>query len=249
MMLQASGVGRGAFGAHLVADAESFTATERLRRQQGPLHVGRRTHLPDAAVHTAGATRVESLSLRVLLTARSPARPQYRRHSCRGTCLRQCGLATWAAVSPIRSLVALCGRHVIRGVPRCRCFLTGSLACWPRTTGRPSESVDLPATDADTLLVQVSPLPLPPESAHVTRAPEVLATVVIFQEHRASCDDKLMPVHSGGWLRPLKPILCRPRGHRIDAVGMHAQTWQATQTVRPGRTLFAAARPDLRFSD
>jgi thiopeptide-type bacteriocin biosynthesis protein len=46
----------------------------------------------------------------------------------------------------------------------------------------------LPASDPDTLAVQLSFLPLAPGAAHVTRTPELLPTVISLAEHRAPSD-------------------------------------------------------------
>ncbi|GGZ24831.1 hypothetical protein GCM10010387_17820 [Streptomyces inusitatus] len=86
-----------------------------------------------------------------------------------------------------------------------------------------TELADLPTADGDTVPAQLSFPPLLPESAHVTRTPQVLPTVISLQEHRApdagvltlddlavACDGRRM-------------YLAAPeRGHRIEAVGMNA---------------------------
>ncbi|MER7045562.1 lantibiotic dehydratase [Streptomyces jumonjinensis] len=86
-----------------------------------------------------------------------------------------------------------------------------------------TELADPPTADGDTVPAQLSFPPLLPESAHVTRTPQVLPTVISLQEHRApepgvltlddlavACDGRRMYLAAPG------------RGHRVEAVGMNA---------------------------
>ncbi|MFI7221257.1 lantibiotic dehydratase [Micromonospora maritima] len=82
---------------------------------------------------------------------------------------------------------------------------------------------DLPTADRDTVSAQMSFPPLDPATTHVTRTPQVLPTVISLAEHRrlnravltvdelaVGCDGRRMY------------IAAPERGHRIEAVGMHA---------------------------
>ncbi|MFC4035819.1 lantibiotic dehydratase [Streptomyces polygonati] len=82
---------------------------------------------------------------------------------------------------------------------------------------------DLPAADAGTVAAQLSFPPLHPASAHVTRAPQVLPTVISVQEHRAPTSDVLTPADLAVACDGRRMYLAAPaRGQRIEAVGMHA---------------------------
>lgn len=71
--------------------------------------------------------------------------------------------------------------------------------------------------------MQLSFPPLLPESAHVTRTPRVLPTVISLQEHRAPADDVLTPEDLAVGCDGRRMYLAAPeRGQRIEAVGMHA---------------------------
>ncbi|WP_405889493.1 lantibiotic dehydratase [Streptomyces sp. NBC_00133] len=86
-----------------------------------------------------------------------------------------------------------------------------------------AELADLPAADADTVPAQLSFPPLLPTSAHVTRAPQVLTTVISVQEHRATGGDVLTPDDLAVACDGRRMYLAASeRGHRIEAVGMHA---------------------------
>ncbi|NUR25380.1 MAG: lantibiotic dehydratase family protein, partial [Catenulispora sp.] len=56
-----------------------------------------------------------------------------------------------------------------------------------------AELADLPTADAGTIAAQLSFPPLHPTSAHVTRTPQVLPTVISVQEHRTASTDVLTP--------------------------------------------------------
>jgi class I lanthipeptide synthase len=85
------------------------------------------------------------------------------------------------------------------------------------------ELADLPTADAGTVAAQLSFPPLLPTSAHVTRAPQVLPTVISVQEHRATGGDVLAPDDLAVACDGRRMYLAAPeRGHRIEAVGMHA---------------------------
>ncbi|CAL9312679.1 hypothetical protein SUDANB180_02621 [Streptomyces sp. enrichment culture] len=86
-----------------------------------------------------------------------------------------------------------------------------------------AELSDLPTADSKTVPAQLSFPPLLPESAHVTRTPSVLPTVISLQEHRAPGDDVLMPENLAVGCDGRRMYLAVPeRGLRVEAVGMHA---------------------------
>ncbi|MER6352820.1 lantibiotic dehydratase [Streptomyces sp. NPDC001634] len=86
-----------------------------------------------------------------------------------------------------------------------------------------AELAHLPAADGNTVPAQLSFPPLLPESAHVTRAPQVLPTVISLQEHRAPQDAVLTPEDLAVGCDGRRMYLAVPeRGHRVEAVGMHA---------------------------
>ncbi|WP_030546351.1 lantibiotic dehydratase [Streptomyces albus] len=86
-----------------------------------------------------------------------------------------------------------------------------------------TELADLPAADGNTMPVQLSFPPLLSESAHVTRSPQVLPTVISLQEHRAPQDTVLTPEDLAVGCDGRRMYLAVPeRGHRVEAVGMHA---------------------------
>ncbi|MFM9575145.1 lantibiotic dehydratase [Streptomyces turgidiscabies] len=86
-----------------------------------------------------------------------------------------------------------------------------------------TELADLPAADSNTVPAQLSFPPLLPESAHVTRAPQVLPTVISLQEHRASENAVLTPADLAVGCDGRRMYLAAPdRGHRVEAVGVHA---------------------------
>ncbi|WP_405390581.1 lantibiotic dehydratase [Streptomyces sp. NBC_01102] len=86
-----------------------------------------------------------------------------------------------------------------------------------------AELADLSAPDSDTMPAQLSFPPLFPESAHVTRVPQVLPTVISLQEHRAQEDTVLTPKDLAVGCDGRRMYLAAPsRGHRVEAVGMHA---------------------------
>ncbi|MFD9441023.1 lantibiotic dehydratase [Streptomyces sp. NPDC060006] len=86
-----------------------------------------------------------------------------------------------------------------------------------------TELADLPAADGNTMPAQLSFPPLLPESAHVTRSPQVLPTVISLQEHRAPQDTVLTPEDLAVACDGRRMYLAAPeRGHRVEAIGMHA---------------------------
>ncbi|MFJ2632185.1 lantibiotic dehydratase [Streptomyces sp. NPDC087422] len=86
-----------------------------------------------------------------------------------------------------------------------------------------AELADLPAADAGTVAAQLSFPPLHPASAHVTRAPQVLPTVISVQEHRDPTGDVLTPADLAVACDGRRMYLAAPaRGQRIEAAGMHA---------------------------
>jgi len=86
-----------------------------------------------------------------------------------------------------------------------------------------AELADLPTADDGTVPAQLSFPPLLPTSAHVTRAPQVLSTVISVQEHRSTSNDVLTPDDLAVACDGRRMYLAAPkRGQRIEAVGMHA---------------------------
>ncbi|WP_405868632.1 lantibiotic dehydratase [Streptomyces sp. NBC_01515] len=91
-----------------------------------------------------------------------------------------------------------------------------------------AELADLPAADGNTVPAQLTFPPLLPESAHVTRAPQILPTVISLQEHRVPGDDVLTPEDLAVACDGRRMYLAAPeRGQRIEAVGMHALNLRA----------------------
>ncbi|WP_405796242.1 lantibiotic dehydratase [Streptomyces sp. NBC_01506] len=89
--------------------------------------------------------------------------------------------------------------------------------------GLAAELADLPTADAGTIAAQLSFPPLLSTSAHVTRAPQVLPTVISVQEHRAAGDDVLTPDDLAVACDGRRMYLAAPElGCRVEAVGMHA---------------------------
>ncbi|MFB7270636.1 lantibiotic dehydratase [Streptomyces sp. NPDC056244] len=81
----------------------------------------------------------------------------------------------------------------------------------------------LPAADTGTVPVQLSFPPLLPESAHVTRTPQILPTLLSIEEHRAPAEQVLTPEDVAVACDGRRMYLAAPaRGHRVEPVGMHA---------------------------
>ncbi|WP_405914370.1 lantibiotic dehydratase [Streptomyces sp. NBC_00963] len=86
-----------------------------------------------------------------------------------------------------------------------------------------TELAGLPIADTDTVPAQLSFPPLLPDSAHVTRSPQVLPEVISLQEHRAPQDTVLTPADLAVGCDGRRMYLAAPeRGHRVEAVGMNA---------------------------
>ncbi|MFJ5608116.1 lantibiotic dehydratase [Streptomyces sp. NPDC093221] len=86
-----------------------------------------------------------------------------------------------------------------------------------------AELADLPTADAGTVPAQLSFPPLLASSAHVTRAPQVLPTVISVQEHRATSAGVLTPDDLAVACDGRRMYLAAPEhGVRVEAVGMHA---------------------------
>lgn len=113
-------------------------------------------------------------------------------------------------VSVSRGVGVTTGRFLSVLAPEERAALTAELA-------------DLPTGDTGTVPAQLSFPPLLPTSAHVTRTPQVLPTSISVQEHRAPSADVLAPDDLAVACDGRRMYLAAPeRGHRIEAVGMHA---------------------------
>lgn len=86
-----------------------------------------------------------------------------------------------------------------------------------------ADLANLPGADGGTIAAQLSFPPLYPSSAHVTRTPQILPTVISVQEHRRKSVDVLTPDDLAVACDGRRMYLAAPeRGHRIEAVGMHA---------------------------
>lgn len=86
-----------------------------------------------------------------------------------------------------------------------------------------AELADLPAADGETTPVQLSFPPLLPDSAHVTRTPQVLPILISLHEHRARTDTVLTPRDLAVGCDGRRMYLAAPRlGCRVEPVGMHA---------------------------
>lgn len=89
--------------------------------------------------------------------------------------------------------------------------------------GLSAELADLPTADVGTIAAQLSFPPLLSTSAHVTRTPQVLPTVISVQEHRATGSDVLTPGDLAVACDGRRMYLAAPElGRRVEAVGMHA---------------------------
>ncbi|MEX2985698.1 lantibiotic dehydratase [Streptomyces sp. C36] len=85
------------------------------------------------------------------------------------------------------------------------------------------ELADLPAADRFTVPAQISFPPLDPGTAHVARAPQVLPLVISLEEHRAPGEGLLTVEDLAVGCDGRRMYLAAPgRGHRVEAVGMHA---------------------------
>ncbi|WP_030661980.1 lantibiotic dehydratase [Streptomyces cellulosae] len=122
----------------------------------------------------------------------------------------QCGRFRLEVVSVSRGVGVSTGRFLSVLAPADREVLAAELA-------------DLPTADRNTVPAQLSFPPLLAESTHVTRAPQVLPTVISLQEHRAPAEDVLTPADLTVGCDGRRMYLAAPeRGQRIEAVGMHA---------------------------
>ncbi|MEW2384053.1 lantibiotic dehydratase [Micromonospora sp. NPDC047707] len=94
----------------------------------------------------------------------------------------------------------------------------------PTDAGRLAAGLaDLPAGDRDTMPAQVSFPPLDPATAHVARSVQVLPTVISLAEHRWPSPSVLAVDDLAVGCDGRRMYLAVPdRGHRIEAVGMHA---------------------------
>ncbi|MFI2652516.1 lantibiotic dehydratase [Micromonospora fulviviridis] len=82
---------------------------------------------------------------------------------------------------------------------------------------------DLPAADGDTVPAQMSFPPLDPATSHVTRTRQILPTVISLAEHRRPKRSVLTVDDLAVGCDGRRMYLAVPdRGHRIEAVAMHA---------------------------
>ena len=86
-----------------------------------------------------------------------------------------------------------------------------------------AELADLPAADRNTVAAQLSFPPLEPDTAHVTRTPRILPTVITMEEHQAPGDGILTLQDLAVGCDGRRMYLAAPAlGHRVEAVAMHA---------------------------
>ncbi|WP_088979162.1 lantibiotic dehydratase [Micromonospora coxensis] len=101
---------------------------------------------------------------------------------------------------------------------------------------------DLPTGDRDTVATQVSFPPLDPGTAHVARAVQVLPTVISLAEHRWKSRSVLTVDDLAVGCDGRRMYLAVPdRGHRIEAVSMHALSLR-THTPPLARFLIELSR-------
>lgn len=82
---------------------------------------------------------------------------------------------------------------------------------------------NLPASDQDTVPAQLSFPPLDPATAHVTRTPQTLSTVISLAEHRPADDTALTIDQLAVGCDGRRLYLAAPaRGRRLEAAGLHA---------------------------
>lgn len=117
-------------------------------------------------------------------------------------------------------------RLEVLGVSRAAGVLTGrflSVLAPPDAERLAASLTDLPGADPDTISAQLSFPPLDAATAHVTRSPRVLPTVISLGEHR-SPGDEVLTVHDlavgcdGRRVYLAAPAL----GVRVEAAGLHA---------------------------
>ncbi|MET8090791.1 lantibiotic dehydratase [Micromonospora sp. NPDC005220] len=117
-------------------------------------------------------------------------------------------------------------RIEVVGVSRAAGGLAGRFLSVLRSTdaGRIAAGLtDLPAGDRDTVPVQLSFSPLDPATAHVARAVQILPTVISLAEHRRPSRSVLTVDDLAVGCDGRRMFLAVPeRGHRVEAVGMHA---------------------------
>ncbi|MET9611774.1 lantibiotic dehydratase [Kitasatospora indigofera] len=86
-----------------------------------------------------------------------------------------------------------------------------------------AELADLPGADRNTVAAQLSFPPLEPDTAHVTRVPRILPTVITLEEHRPPGDGILTLQDLAVSCDGRRMYLAAPTlGHRLEAVAMHA---------------------------
>ena len=86
-----------------------------------------------------------------------------------------------------------------------------------------AELAELPGADGDTVAMQVSFPPLVPQTAHVTRSPQILPSVISLEEHRAPGEGVLTAEDLAVGCDGRRMYLAAPKlGCRVEAVGMHA---------------------------
>jgi thiopeptide-type bacteriocin biosynthesis protein len=86
-----------------------------------------------------------------------------------------------------------------------------------------ADLADLPGGDGDTVPAQLSFPPLDPATAHVTRATQILPTVISLAEHRAPGEQVLTAEDLAVSCDGRRMYLAAPQlGRRMEAGGMHA---------------------------
>lgn len=90
-------------------------------------------------------------------------------------------------------------------------------------TALAAELADLPCADDTTVAAQLAFPPLVPATAHVTRSPQILPTLISLEEHRPSSDGVLTVEDLAVGCDGRRMYLAAPAlGRRLEAVGMHA---------------------------
>ncbi|QFG27150.1 lantibiotic dehydratase [Actinomadura sp. WMMB 499] len=120
------------------------------------------------------------------------------------------GRFTVEVVSVSRGAGVSCGRFLSVLTERERAAFVGGLA-------------DLPGGDRGTVGAQLSFPPLDPATAHVTRVPKLLPTVISLAEHRHDARTALAPEDLAVGCDGRRLYLADPaHGRRLEAFGMHA---------------------------
>lgn len=106
-----------------------------------------------------------------------------------------------------------------------------------------ADLADLPTSDPDTMPAQLSYPPLVPETAHVTRAPRVLSTIISLGEHRPAEDGALGVENLAVGCDGTRMFLAAPAlGRRVDPIALHALNLHGHHAPPLARFLSALGR-------